>query len=141
MVILPLLTQVEIITITILHHNIRFRQDTLHIYMFNVMVIRDFLPTLLLYIIIVPLLKDKQDDVTDHDNYMLLAITCVASKKNYFVILHRYRHLLSTTANQFGFKETLSTDVCVLSLKQVIEYYSFYNRPVYLCYLDASKAF
>ena len=24
--------------------------------------------------------------------------------------------------------------------KQVIEYFNFYNNPVYLCYLDASKA-
>ena len=30
---------------------------------------------------------------------------------------------------------------CIFSLKQVTEYYNFYNSPVYFCYLDASKAF
>jgi len=31
--------------------------------------------------------------------------------------------------------------MCVFSMKQVIEYYNMYNSPVYLCFLDASKAF
>ena len=31
--------------------------------------------------------------------------------------------------------------MCIFSLKQVIEYYKYYNSPVYISYLDASKAF
>ena len=31
--------------------------------------------------------------------------------------------------------------MCIFSLKQIIEYYNFYNSPVYVCYLDASTAF
>ena len=57
------------------------------------------------------------------------------------MILHCYRHLLTAIANQSGFKDKLSTDMCIFSLKQVIGYYNFYNSPVYLCNLDASKAF
>ena len=55
--------------------------------------------------------------------------------------VHRYRHLLATSHNQFGFKNKLATDMCIFSLKQIVEYYSMYNSPVYACYLDASKAF
>ena len=42
---------------------------------------------------------------------------------------------------QFGFKSNSSTDLCVFSLKQVIDYYKVNGSPVYLCFLDASKAF
>ena len=49
--------------------------------------------------------------------------------------------MLTTTPNQFSFKEKLSSAMCIFLLKQVIEYYNFYNSPVYLCYLDASKVF
>jgi len=108
---------------------------------FNAIIIHDFLPEYMLDTIIVPLLKDKQGDLTDSDNYRPLALTCVSSKIFEFLILHRYSHLFQTTANQFGFVRNLSTDMCVFSLKQVVEYYNMYNSPVYLCYLDASKAF
>ena len=64
---------------------------------------------------------------TGHYN---LAITCVPSKIFEFVILHCYRHLLTNTANQFGFKKKLSTDMCIFSLKQVIEYYNVYNSVI-----------
>jgi len=35
----------------------------------------------------------------------------------------------------------LSTDLCIFSLKQTIAYYKALSSPVYICYLDASKAF
>ena len=53
----------------------------------------------------------------------------------------RPRDLLKTTSNQFGFKPKLSTELCMFSLKQVVEYFRYHNSPVYLCFLDASKAF
>ena len=108
---------------------------------FNCMVIHNYLPSSLLDTIIVPLLKDKHGDVTDKDNYRPLALTCVASKVFEFLILHRYNDLLITTANQFGFKDKLSTDLCIFSMKQIIEYYNMYNTPIFVCFLDASKAF
>ena len=41
----------------------------------------------------------------------------------------------------FGYKCKLSTDICVFSLKQVVECFNIYNLLLYLCYLDATKAF
>ena len=49
--------------------------------------------------------------------------------------------MFRTTDNQFGFKSKHSTDLCIFTLKQVIEYYKSINNPVYICFLDASKAF
>ena len=108
---------------------------------FNAMIIHNYLPENMLDTIIVPVLKDKQGDITDHDNYRPLALTCIVSKILEFLILNRYRDLFKTTANQFGFKCKLSTEMCIFSLKQVIEYYKMYNSPIYLSFLDASKAF
>jgi hypothetical protein len=34
-----------------------------------------------------------------------------------------------------------STDLCIFTLKSVIDFYVTSSSPVYLCYLDASKAF
>jgi len=48
---------------------------------------------------------------------------------------------LKTTHNQFGFKRKLGTDMCIFSLKQIIEFYQSKGSPVYVTFLDASKAF
>ena len=101
---------------------------------FNAMLIHNYLPSKLLDTIIVPILKDKCGEVTDKDNYRPLALTCVASKILEFVILHRYKHLLHTTDNQFGFKEQSSTEMCIFTLKHVIDYYTNFNSPVYVCF-------
>ena len=57
------------------------------------------------------------------------------------VLLERLQFQLGTKCNQFGFKNNLGTDMCVFTLKQIIEYYNQRSSPVYVCYLDASKAF
>ena len=46
-----------------------------------------------------------------------------------------------TSDNQFGFKQKHSTDLCIYTVKSIIQYYNYYNKPVYTCFLDASKAF
>ena len=58
--------------------------------------------------IFLTLLKDKQGGITDYDNYRTLALTCVASK---ILNLNQYEDLFKTSANQFGFKWTLSTEM------------------------------
>ena len=108
---------------------------------FNSIVIHGYIPKALMDTVLVPLVKDKKRSLMESDNYRPLAITCVASKILELLILERYNILLCTTDNQFGFKSKHSTDLCVYTLKQVIEYYKSLNSAVHLCYLDASKAF
>ena len=48
---------------------------------------------------------------------------------------------MRTSDNQFGFKPGLGTETCVFTLKQVIQYYLSLSSPVYVAFLDASKAF
>jgi hypothetical protein len=107
----------------------------------NSCVIHSFLPTGFMKTVIVPIVKDVKGDVSCKNNYRPIAITSVLSKIIENLILDRYDALLCTTDNQFGFKSNGSTDMCVFTLKQVIEYYKENGSPVYLCFLDASKAF
>ena len=48
---------------------------------------------------------------------------------------------LSTSDNQFGFKPLHSTDLCIYTLKEFIEYYKTRGTTVYVTFLDANKAF
>ena len=55
--------------------------------------------------------------------------------------LCRFKNSIDTCGNQFGFKSQHSTEMCVFVLKQVIDFYISQSSPLYVCYLDASKAF
>ncbi|CAL8128115.1 unnamed protein product [Orchesella dallaii] len=52
-----------------------------------------------------------------------------------------YGKLLGTTNNQFGYKKGVGTEMAVYALKQVAHHYVRNGTPVFLCYMDASKAF
>ena len=83
--------------------------------------------------IIVPILKDKHGYISDHENYRLLALTCVSFKLFDFLELHRCEYIFKTKPKQIGFKSKLSTEMCIFYLKQMVEYY-MYGSPVYLCF-------
>ena len=108
---------------------------------FNAMVIHGYIPQSMMDTVLIPIIKDKKGSVTDKNNYRPVAITCISSKILELVLLDRYSGLLHTTHNQFGFKAKLGTDLCVFTLKQVVEYYRSLSSPVYAAFLDASKAF
>jgi len=48
---------------------------------------------------------------------------------------------LETADSQFGFKSSHGTEMAIFSLKQTVAYYRETDSPVYLCFLDARKAF
>ena len=57
------------------------------------------------------------------------------------VLLFKCEEYLSTSDNQFGFKSSHSTDLCIYTLKEFIDYYKTRGTTVYVTFLDASKAF
>ena len=65
----------------------------------------------------------------------------MASKLLELLILEKCKGVINTADNQFGFKENQSTDMCVFTLKEVVQYYVSLGSPIYLCFMDASKAF
>ena len=70
----------------------------------------------------VSLVKSKNGDLSDKNNYRPIALSCTFSKVFENVILHRLEEYLWTTDNQFGFKSGHSTDECVCATK-CIEYF------------------
>ena len=48
---------------------------------------------------------------------------------------------LYTSDNQFGFESKHSTDQCIYILKEIVDFYKSNNSPMFLCFIDASKAF
>lgn len=107
----------------------------------NCMIMHGYLPDSAMDTLVIPILKDKKGLLQDKNNYRPVAITSVFSKILESIILDKYRDQLVSSDNQFGFKKGHSTDLCVFSLKQVIEFYHSLSSPVYVCFLDASKAF
>lgn len=109
--------------------------------LFNSMISHNYLPQQYMDTLITPILKSTKGDVTSCDNYRPISVTCVMSKLLEIIFLQKYEHLLSTNDHQFGFKRNHSTDECVFLLKELIDFYSSSGSPIYLCFLDASKAF
>ena len=107
----------------------------------NAMFAHGYMPDKLMQSVIIPIVKNKKGDITNMDNYRPIAITTVLSKILELIILSKFRHLLLTKDNQFGFKQKHGTDMCIFALQQIVDYYQSLNSPVYICYLDASKAF
>ena len=103
--------------------------------------IHGHLPQTMIDSIVMPIVKNCNGDVTDYDNYRGLALAPANSKILEFIILERYCSLLSTSANQFGFKDRHGTEECIFSLKEVINYYFDHNTTVFACFVDFSKAF
>ena len=122
----------------------KFSHDKLYILLsmfLNAMFAHGYMPDKLMQSVIIPIVKNKKGDITNMDNYRPIAITTVLSKILELIILSKFRHLLLTKDNQFGFKQKHGTDMCIFALQQIVDYYQSLNSPVYICYLDASKAF
>jgi hypothetical protein len=103
--------------------------------------VHGYIPVKALETVLVPIVKNRKGDITDSDNYRPIAVATTASKIIEILLLNKYLMYLSTNDNQFGFKPKHSTDMGVFLLKEVIDYYNAHSSPVYICFMDASKAF
>ena len=106
---------------------------------FTCMFKHSYLPVSMLDSVVVSLVKNKNGDLSDKNNYRPIALSSTISKVN--VISHRLEEYLWTTENLFGSKSGHSTDLCVYALTEFIEYLKRRTTSVYVAFLDASKAF
>ena len=107
----------------------------------NSMLIHGYLPDDFMLTHIIPIVKNKKGDITSKDNYRPIAITSVSSKVFELILIARYSDYLDTSHNQFGYKEKTSSHSCIFVLKEIVNYYRRLPSNVYICFLDASKAF
>ena len=57
------------------------------------------------------------------------------------MLITYYFYKIPGIDNQFGFKSSHSTDMCLFLLEQTIAQYNHNGSPVFVAFLDASKAF
>ena len=107
----------------------------------NACICHQYIPSQVLAVLIVPLLKSKVKDPANSSNYRPIAVATALSKVLEKVVLHRLEAYLYTLDCQFSYKKGIGTEMCVWTLKNIIQYYTSRSSPVYLCFLDASKAF
>ena len=108
---------------------------------FNACLSHGYMPPNLTKTVIVPVIKEKTGDSSDKGNYRPIALTSIVSKVFEIALLYKIEFYLETTDYQFGFKAKHSTDMCIYALKEVISYYRKHSSPVFVCFMDASKAF
>ena len=80
-------------------------------------------------------------NLADKNSYRPIALSRISSKVFEHVILFRLEDYLWTNDNQFGFKPSLSTDLCVYAFTEFIEYFKSRSTSIYVAFLDAGKAF
>ena len=99
------------------------------------------LPTILMHVVIIPLLKCKSKDPAYVNNYRPTEIATALSKVLEQILLSRLVRYLWTADSQFGFKQAHGTEMTTLALKQTVDFYHNQDTLVYMCSLDAKKAF
>ena len=91
--------------------------------------------------VIVPVIKNKSGDVSDTNNYRPIALSSIVSKVFEIILLSRCEEYIESFDCQFYFKSGYSTDICIYTLKEIIHFYKSHSSPVFVCYMDATKAF
>ena len=74
-------------------------------------------------------------------NYRPIAIATITSKVLESVLLVKCEEFLYSSVNQSGFKFGHSTEFCIYTLQEYIEFYKRRSTTVFVTFLDASKAF
>ena len=110
-------------------------------YCFTSLTVHGGLPSEFMDLTISPIIKNKKGKISDPDNYRPIAKATVLSKVLETVLLEKMGPFLRTSDNQFGYKKGLSTDTCVLALKETIAKYKDKQSNVFVSFLDASRAF
>ena len=109
--------------------------------MVNSMFTHGYTPSSLLESVINSIPKDLRGDMCNKDNYRGIALCSALCKLVDILIIEKHGDVLFTSELQFAFKPRHSTNMCTAVLKEVCSYYNCNNTDVYLCTLDASKAF
>ena len=92
---------------------------------------------------LVPIIKSKYGLISSKDNYRPIAIASVLSKVLEFIILERIELfcLLPMKTNLVLRNNMVRTPVYIYVMAEIINRYQRLGSTVYLCFLDASKAF
>ena len=109
--------------------------------LFNFCIGYSFIPDDMVKTVVVPVIKNKTGDPSDKHNYRPISLATTMAKvldslMNAQLNIHLQIHDL-----QFGFRPNLSTEMAIMCLKQTVRHYTDRKTPIYMCFLDLSRAF
>ena len=91
--------------------------------------------------IIIPLVKSFKKSLSNPNNYRGVSLIPIMTKILELIILQKCPILTDCHESQFGFKPNSSTIHAEFILKETIRHYNNRGSPLYICSLDAEKAF
>ena len=107
----------------------------------NLYVNHNYLLCLLMESRLVPLVKNKNGNLCDVNNYRAIVLSDSITKILESVMLPLIMKSDDSDKHQFGFKSGHSTTRCTKVFKNVVNYYADRGSHVFACYVDFSKAF
>ena len=109
--------------------------------LFNHMMSHSFVPMQFRFGTLIPIIKDKNGNISDTSNYRGITISPMISKVFEHVLRDKFSQHLTSSSYQFGFKKKTSTNHALFSLRETVNYYIDNGSRVFCSFLDASKAF
>ena len=88
-----------------------------------------------------PLVKSYKKSLKSPNNYRGISLIPILTKVLEYIILQKCPELADSHVSQFGFKPNSSTQHAEFIISETIKYYNGKGSNVYLCSLDAEKAF
>ena len=101
----------------------------------------DTIPDLLTTSLIIPVIKSTKKSFNDPNNYRGISIIPIITKLTELIILEKCPIFKEHNLSQFGFAENSSTIHAEFLLNETINLYNHKQSPIYICSLDAEKAF
>ena len=91
--------------------------------------------------LIIPLIKSHKKPLSSGNNYRGISLIPIMTKLLETIILQKCLLIKEHDKAQFGFASQSSTLHAEYLIQETISYYNDKNTPVYICSLDAEKAF
>ena len=118
--------------------------DLVYVYLFslsNCILIHCFIPKSLCVSTLIPIQKNKLTSLSDSNNYRAIALSSLFGNIMDACIINKQCHVYKCHDLLFSYKANHSIVQCVSTIKEIISYYNLNKLPVYMCMLNAFKAF
>ena len=109
--------------------------------LFSMMIKYNYVPMNLCVSTMVSIPKNKMGNLSDSNNYRGIALSSILGKIFDLCIIDLQSNALHTDDLLFAYKSGMSTIQCVGMIKETVSYYISKSSNVYMCMIDASKAF
>lgn len=83
----------------------------------------------------------KKGEKRDPNNYRNITLLCSILKLFTKIIVNRIRYKVTTSEEQQGFRANRSTVDAIFIVRQLIEKAIEFNKPMFICFVDFTKAF